>query len=103
MIKRFFQIWWEYRALSGFIRENAPCGSMLEPQPKHLSQRYMMYPRNQSTIGLAWSVLDRYFKGELVDKNEANKEVKAFLEGDTVKEIFEEFGPEHTKHNERNR
>lgn len=61
---------YERRSMINFIRENLKDVHDLHKDiPKHIKKRYGIYP-NRNHPGLAWYLLDEYFKGNVTIKSD---------------------------------
>lgn len=59
----------EHNAMRGYIRENQSCGDMrMMASGKILKRRYGLDP--SLVNGLAWYLLEQYFKGNIIIKND---------------------------------
>lgn len=62
----------EHIDLSGYIRENmTSCEDMMKLPSKKLIKRYNMHYENIN--GFAWHILEEYFEGRLIKKEDADK------------------------------
>lgn len=70
----FIDAEYERRSMINFIRENAKDSHHIRMDvPKHIRKRYGIYP-NRFAPGLAWYLLDEYFKGNITIKTDAQPE-----------------------------
>lgn len=65
---------YERRSMINFIRENTKnMNDRGKEIPKYIRKRYGIYPDRMSP-GLAWYLLDQYFKGNIIIKEDAQSE-----------------------------
>lgn len=70
----FIDAEYERRSMINFIRENSKDAQDVHIGiPKHIKKRYGIYP-NRMHPGLAWYLLDEYFKGNITIKKDAQPE-----------------------------
>lgn len=70
LLERYISAENEKRSMINFIRESAKDHHDLSKEiPKYLRRRYGIYP-NQMAPGLAWYLLDEYFKGNVTIKKD---------------------------------
>lgn len=71
MLADFVDSEYERRSMINFIRENSKdVHDIGMAVPKHIRKRYGIYP-NRMSPGLAWYLLDEYFKGNITIKKDA--------------------------------
>lgn len=71
VIERYTNAEHEWSSMLNFIRENCHnCDERFMDPPKYLRIRYGL-SYEWRTVGLAWFLLDEYFKGNIQIKNEA--------------------------------
>lgn len=70
IIDRYTNAEHEWRSMLAFIRENhKDCSELSKEVPKYLIKRYSLsYEYRQ--VGLAWYLLDEYFKGNITIKED---------------------------------
>lgn len=70
VIERYTNAEHEWRSMGAFIRENrATCNDMSMEAPKYLRIRYSL-SYEWRHMGLAWYLLDEYFKGNITIKKD---------------------------------
>ena len=62
----------EVMAMGSYIQENSDCGDMDKKQSGTLKLRYNL--RGVPILGLAWYLLEQYFKGNITIKDELDSE-----------------------------
>lgn len=71
VIDRYTHAEHEWRSMCNFIREQSKnCGDMTYEPPKYLRKRYGLFDAQYRFIGLAWYLLDEYFKGNVTIKKD---------------------------------
>ena len=74
VIERYTNAEHEWRSMGAFIRENSKdCNDLNIKAPKYLRKRFS-FSYEWGHIGLAWYLLDEYFKGNITIKKDAQPE-----------------------------
>lgn len=71
VIERYTNAEHEWRSMAGFIREHSKdCSELSKETPKYLRIRYSL-SYEWRHMGLAWYLLDEFFKGNITIKDDA--------------------------------
>jgi hypothetical protein len=74
VIDRYINAEHEWRSMLAFIRENSTdCSVRHKQAPNNLKDRYSL-SNEYRQVGLAWYLLDEYFKGNITIKEDAQPE-----------------------------
>lgn len=75
VIERYTNAEHEWRCMSNFIREHSKdCRDISLDPPKYLRKRYGLFSGEYRFMGLAWYLLDEYFKGNITIKKHVQSE-----------------------------